>query len=430
MIKYSKFVIKNYLTEKVRTGKQYKKIYTELCGHDKCSLDDLRNLQQEKLKTMINYAYDHCEYYRESFLKANIKPEDIKTIHDLKKVPILTKNDIRNNFHKICSSDRKAFLHTEYTSGTTGKALKVIRDLYSINYENAAISRIYKWAGYEKGDRIAYIRGYDCDINYYSFLNKILYINACNLTNILEETYNLLIKYNIKFIYSVSSTAELLSSYIINFKKNPIKLKGIITSSETLTPIIREKVNKAFQCKVYDYYGNTERVAMIANCSEEKYHLILDYGAEYLRHISDNYYEIISTNLFNYSMPIINYATGDIVEIENEVCKCGRPYPVIKNIIGRKSNYLTISGKKVYSATLSNVYHGIKDNNIIQSQFIQETDGKVTLNVVLEDKNNLKSLNVILDNFKTWFDYHDLNIIICDNLVKSKSGKIEFIIKR
>lgn len=424
-----KFILNNFIKNAMRGGRLHGKILEELRSHDAFSLAQLREYQQKKLLDIIQYAYSHCRYYQTSFKKAGVLPGDIKSIDDLPKLPILTKKDVREN-HDALFSDRKGMLgHKEYTSGTTGTPLMVFRDMYSIHFENAAISRTYQWAGYRKKDRIAYIRGQDFNIDYYDMFHGILFINASTLSTRLEEAVQLLNKYHIDYIYSLSSTAEMLANHIMENKKDIIQLKGIVTSSELLSPFVREKVRQAFRCNIYDYYGNTERVSMISNCSEGEYHLMLDYGAEYLKPVDQNRFEIISTNLFNYAMPFINYATGDIIEMDGRPSLCGMHYPVVKSIIGRDSNYVLLNGLKIYSTTLTNVFSGIEDFNIIRSQFVQNHPEELILNVHLENENDLKSIQIIQKNFIKWFSYEKLEVRINGTFITGPNKKVPFIIK-
>jgi phenylacetate-CoA ligase len=430
MLKTLKFVFTNILKFFISKSKLRKEIYNELCLHDSYRLDQLRSVQQEMLIRIINHAYTHCDYYRTCFTNAGLTPMDITGINDLMKIPILTKSDVRVHFDKIVSSKKFKIVNRAYTSGTSGTPLKVVRDLHSIIYEDAAISRLFKWAGYVKGDRIAYIRGYKCDLDYYDPLSKSLYINASHLSERLEETCMLLVRYKIDYIDCVSSTAGMLSNYVISKKKQCIRLKGVITSSEMLTAQIRCKVKTAFQCDVFDYYGNTERVAMIANCRMGEYHLMLDYGAENLKHVGGSFFEVVSTNLFNYAMPLINYATGDVIDMDCQPSKCGMSYPVVKSIIGRESDYVMLGGKKIYSTTLTNIYSGVVDNNIQKSQFVQEQNGEIHLNLMLDDINNLRSVNLIKRNFLDWFHCEDLKVLINGEFIVHPNGKEPFVVNR
>lgn len=424
-----KFVLKNFLKQAIRRGRLHGRILEELRSHDGYSLAQLREYQQNKLLDIVNHAYAHCGYYQASFKKAGALPGDIKSIEDLPKLPILTKKDVRENYDALFSDKRRKLGHKEFTSGTTGTPLMVFRDLYSIQFENAAISRIYQWAGYRKKDRIAYIRGQDCDIDYFDMLHGVLFVNASTLSTRLEEAVDLLVKYHIDYIYTLSSTAEMLANHIIERKTSAIPLKGIITSSEVLSPFVREKVRQAFRCKIYDYYGNTERVAMITTCSEGEYHLMLDYGAEYLKPVEQNRFEIISTNLFNYSLPFINYATGDIIEMDGRPSLCGMHYPVVNNIIGRDSNYVILNGLRIYSTTLTNVFNGLEDFNIIRSQFVQNHPEELILNVHLENENDMRAIQLIKKNFIKWFSYEKLEVRINGDFITGPNKKVPFIVK-
>ncbi|MFW6015727.1 MAG: hypothetical protein ACOCRK_04765, partial [bacterium] len=343
---------------------------------------------------------------------------------------ILTKEDVRKNFNQLVENSVMKYYYTASTSGITGKPLKIKRDLYSIYYENANFYRILNWAGYKKGDRIAVIRGdkFKNDFYYYNKLNNRLYISSFDLSNNLRKTYDLLKDFNITYIFAYPSSINMICSYIIANDLEEIVLKGIITSSEMVTKLMRKRAKIAFKSIIYDYYGQAERVSMIQNCEEEEYHLMVDYGAENFRHIENDKYEVVSTNLFNYAMPFINYSTGDIVLLNKKKSMCSKKYPVIEKILGRKSDYVINNGNKVYSPTLTHVFYDMKDNNIIQSQFIQNNEEEITLNIIIENKNEKGTLDELRNSLQKYMGDNNITINVCSSLIIKKNGKTPFII--
>ena len=423
---------KDYLKEKLRSTGQFVKIYDDLCKHDEYDIDKLRDIQYEMLINMLTYSYENIEYYKNIFDKQGLKVSSITKLEDLSLIPILTKDIVRKEYNKICIHNKFKLHKTAYTSGTSGKPLKLIRDNYSIYYENANFYRLLKWANYKKGDRLAIIRGdkFKKSFYYFNFLNDRLYVSSFDLSYNLEKIYNLLKQYDISFIHCYPSSIEIISKYILNHNKEPLKMKAIITSSETVTNMLREDVSKAFQCKIFDYYGQAERVSAIMNCDKGEYHILTDYGAEYLKHLDGNKYEIISTNLFNFAMPLVNYATGDIVEVDVAKTLCTRGYPIIKKILGRKSEFINIKGNKIYSAALTHVFYELKDNNIIQSQFVQDENENVTLNVILQNEENTKTITSLYENLEKYIGKNHIKIVKVEKLISKSNGKTPFIINR
>src|SRR5690606_29509617 len=105
---------------------------------------------------------------------------------------------------------------------------------------------------------------------------------------------------------------------------------------ETLEPDKRVEIETVFGVRVFDWYGQAERVAAIGTCEEGNYHALTDYGLFELLPVEDGFFEIVGSGYNNKVMPLHHYRTGDRVKYSGKDCKCGRIFPVIDQIIGRK----------------------------------------------------------------------------------------------
>ena len=147
---------RGFLYNFLRQGKTFKKIFSELESTQYFDESKIRDWQNEKLNLLVHHAYENVPYYNRIFKKFGISPNDIRYVEDLRRLPILTKEDVRKNSRDLIAKNiNKFFLHKVFTSGTSGKPLKLYRDLYSINFENAIISRQRNWVGIDFNDRIA-----------------------------------------------------------------------------------------------------------------------------------------------------------------------------------------------------------------------------------------------------------------------------------
>ena len=118
------------------------------------SREDLERLQNNKLQNLIKFAYDKVPYYNRVMRKSNIKPDDIKSRKDLTKIPVLTKDIVRNNFKDLFSNNanmRDLFLVE--TSGSTGTPFKMYKDKNTKSWANAARLRGKTWCGWEVGEK-------------------------------------------------------------------------------------------------------------------------------------------------------------------------------------------------------------------------------------------------------------------------------------
>src|SRR5690606_28221227 len=117
-------------------------------------------------------------------------------------------------------------------------------------------------------------------------------------------------------------------------------------------------IEERFGCRVFDWYGQNERVAAIGTCEQGRYHLMSDYSYVELEPTPEGL-EIVGTGFNNLAMPLIRYRTGDFVQLQDvDSCSCGRAFPVVRRIIGRDDDYIKLpDGSHV--KRLSNVFKDI-----------------------------------------------------------------------
>ena len=154
-------------------------------------------------------------------------------------------------------------------------------------------------------------------------------------------------------------------------------VKAIFTSSEPLYDVHRKVIETRFKAKIFDLYGQAERVAAATECTEHKgLHVNPEYGV--LEIIKDNRDardgedgEIVGTGLNNYSMPLIRYRTGDVARFSPKPCPCGRKMPVLQFVDGRIADrIITPEGRIIPGGGIMGAFHGI--DNIKECQVIQE----------------------------------------------------------
>ena len=421
---------KGFLYNFLRQGKTFKKIFSELESTQYFDESKIRDWQNEKLNLLVHHAYENVPYYNRIFKKFGISPNDIRYVEDLRRLPILTKEDVRKNSRDLIAKNiNKFFLHKVFTSGTSGKPLKLYRDLYSINFENAIISRQRNWVGIDFNDRIAVFKDNPIVPFYikrppfwrYSVSEKRLFFSIDHLSR--KNT-----SYYVRALQDfrpVAIEGEPSSLYIISkFIKNqgiPLHLpsiKAIFTSSEMLLTKHRELIEEVFGVHIYDFYGSVERVAAIGMCEEGNYHSFPEYGiTEFLPLDGEaGKMEIIGTSLHNYAMPLLRYRTEDIVQLSRSDCKCGRKFKVIRNIEGRLADYFVCQDGRFIGGFYS-VLACIE--NIIESQIIQEDLDRMRIRFVPTKDFSKKDEKKIMDNVRKYIGSEvELILEVCWSLRK------------
>lgn len=367
------------------------------------SRQELQALKLKLLRRLTLHCYHTVPYYQKSMHDHGIKVEDIKTLDDIKKFPILTKKDVLKAGNSIYSTKYpKWFLRTAYTGGTTGTPMQIKRDLFSIGNEHAFVRRQWDWAGIGLRDKCAYLTGRlisrpdqkDGPLYAYDPIMKELILSTYHLSAYTAREYARVIEdYGVKAIVGYPSAVYLLAKTCLD-SVIEIKLKSALTSSETLTESMRDTIAKAFKCNVFDFYGGAERVCYIHTCEHGRYHLIPEYGLTELIPVDesdDSKCKVVSTGFWNMAMPLIRYDIGDIVIRSDELCPCGRLFQVVKSISGRQADVIrTPSGREFGAAILTHLLYGT--NNILESQIIQDALDHLTIEYVSTERFSNKDL--------------------------------------
>ncbi len=357
----------------------------------------LEELQIKLLKRIINNCYHKVPYYTNMMDNLGIRVEDINTLDDIKLFPILTKTDVIQAGDAIISRKYPKWLtRTAYTGGTTGTPLQIKRNLFSIGNEHAFVRRQWDWAGIGLRDKCAYLTGRliakpdqeDALLYSYDPFMRELILSTYHLTSDTAQKYARIIRdYAVKAVIGYPSAVFLLAKVSLSAGIE-VPLKAVLTSSETLTTSMRSLIAKAFNCKVFDFYGAAERVCYIHSCEEGRYHVIPEYGLTELIPSEDlgvNARRIISTGFWNMAMPLVRYDMGDTVNISDELCPCGRQFQVVESIKGREGVVIkTSSGREFGAAILTHLLYGT--NHILESQIIQETLDHITIEYVPSEK--------------------------------------------
>lgn len=437
---YGKILRRTVVPIHFRSWWTYYKQLRESC---KLPLEEIKEIQSERLRALIKHAYENVPYYHKKFREAGVKPIDIKNPEHLIKLPILTRSDVRENFNDLIAANLpKEKLVPNATGGSTGEPLQFCVTKESIAHGSAAAHRAYEWYGWEFGDRIAYLWGSPIDLSaqekirkkLFNLISRRIYLNAFNMSEEeMERFARKLIKFKPKAIIAYASAVYIFSKYVKNKGIEGIRPKVIISQAEKLFDYQRKVIEEVFECKVFDFYGSREIIAMASECIKHiGYHISAENVVlEFVRngkHVSPGEKgRILVTDLHNYAMPFIRYENGDIGVPTNETCSCGINLPLMKSIEGRITDALLIGGTIISSPSLTLVF---KNHPIKQYQLVQETENKIVIKIVKANSYSQKNTEELYKMMRKIIgDNANLDIIFVDNIPPAKSGKHKFIIQ-
>ena len=409
-------------------GKEFAKTYNELMKSQWYSKEQVDELRLRKLEAVIKHAYENVPYYRRVFDERELKPKDIQDFDDLKKLPILTKDDVRNNFKDMIAQNYMEFNPTlNHTSGSTGEPLSYYIDENLSTLIYACVQRHWRWCGIGSKDLIAVFRGTLIDefgknrSSYWRLNGNQLHFSTFEMTDeVMTEYVKELNKRKPALIRGYPSSLEILAQFIIDQNLKVFSTKAIHTSSETVLQEQRELIEKAFGAPLFDWYGHGESTVNAGECDKhEGLHLSLEFGyTEFIKTAEtenmDNIYNIVSTSLHNYSMPFIRYDTEDLALLEHERCSCGRGLPLIKKIIGRQADIIEgINGVKVSPSSFVHFwkYRVAEDlSNVSYTQIVQKEKSVIQVRLVGErgqrnEKVITEQLKLLLGDMQVKFEY-------------------------
>lgn len=377
----------------MREGRRFEGHMREVAHTQNLAASDLAAWQETRLGKQLRHAALHVPFYRDLGFAHAVA--DSSPTEALAAFPLIDKAAVREHGGRLIADNARRPLFKGSTSGTTGSPLVLWQDLNAINRENAFIWRQLEWAGLRRGDRRAWLRGdlvVPADAAGPPFwrmnhAENMLMLSSYHLAESNVPAYIAAMeRFDPIVIQAYPSSIAFLAKWLDAAGRTygGTALKGIVTSSETLNAGEEALIAKRFGCRVFDWYGQSERVAAIGTCEHGRKHVIGDYSFVEFLQAGDGLYEIVGTCFSNLAMPLVRYRTGDYVKLEEAAagCECGRHFPLVAAIQGRVDDAIKLpDGRHV--VRLGHIFKGIE--GILEAQIRQEQLDQITIMIVAAD---------------------------------------------
>lgn len=423
-------------------GKMFRQLHEFLHVSEKWSQNKLRRYQALQLRKLLSYTVKNVPFY--SNIKLTGDP-----LKDIKRFPIVTKDIIQENLSSLISKDMARYnTHLVTTGGTSGRQLRFYLDNSAYAREWAFIITLWERAGYKLGDKVASIRGVE-----FRRASKEVYWQHQPIYNALElspfhmnsKTLPLYVQrikeWRPRFIHGYPSAITILAKYILNNQVEDLpRIGAILLCSEDIYPEQRKLLEKAFEARIFSWYGQSEKVILAGECEfTHVYHISPEYGCMELLGKDESVIEepggegeLVGTGFLNYAMPFIRYRTGDYAKLSKEqVCACGRHHTLIEDVKGRWLQEMVV-GKhgSLISLTALNI-HGGELNKVYNFQFFQDKPGEVTLMLKVDKGFTKEDEKGIIMAFKRKVG-NELDIVIekVNEIELSSLGKTAFLIQK
>lgn len=367
------------------------------------SRDETVALQSSKLQKTVSEAYTKNAFYKGKMDAIGVKPEDIKSIDDINKLPMIDKEDFRTQYPlgMLCV-DSSELREMHMSSGSTGSPVVMAYNAHDLDQWADCMARCYTMAGLQAGDAIQITPSFGLfngGFGFYHGAQKAnLFIIPTGAGNTPRQI-RLLRDFKVKCLGSVVSYGIRIMEILEEHGAELPDLKVGIFGAETFSDKMREKIEKGLGIEAFDIYGMTETGGVGTTGMDCRAHNgIHVWEDQYICEIVDpitgkslpdgQHGEVVFTSLNRQSIPVIRFKTGDLTRIKSrEKCSCGRTSLRLDRITGRRDDMLIVKGvnffpKQVEQALME--IPGVYNNYQI---ILEEIDGvkDVRINVEAEE---------------------------------------------
>ena len=334
-------------------------------------VEEMKKLQSEKLVKQVKHVYENVEYYRNLMDEKGVKPDDIKGIDDLYKLPFLSKADLRDAYpYGLLAKPLEECVRIQSTSGTTGRRVVAFYTQHDVDLWEDCCARAIVAAGGTKKDVCQVAYGYGlftggAGLNGGS--HKVGCLTLPMSSGNTERQIQFMNDLNATILCCTPSYAAYFGESLKEqgYKPEDIPLKAGIFGAEPWTEEMRQNIQNTLGIKAYDIYGLTETSGpgVAFECEEQTgMHINEDH---FLAEIIDpdtgevlpegSKGELVFTALDKEAFPLLRYRTRDICVLTREKCSCGRTLIKMAKPMGRTDDMLIIRGVNVFPSQIETV---------------------------------------------------------------------------
>lgn len=332
--------------------------------------EKIRELQNERLVKQVKRVYENVEYYRKKMDEKGVKPEDIKSVEDLHKLPFLTKADLRDAYpYGLLAAPLSDCVRIQSTSGTTGKRVVAFYTQNDIDLWEDCCARAIVAAGGTKDDVVHVSYGYGLftgGAGLHGGSHKVGSLTLPMSSGNTERQLQFMEDLGSTILCCTPSYAAYLGECIAEKGiKDKIKLRAGIFGAEAWTEEMRRDIEEKLNIKAYDIYGLTEisGPGVSFECEEQMgMHINEDH---FIAEIIDpetgevlpegEVGELVFTSITKEAFPLLRYRTRDICVLSRKKCSCGRTFVKMSKPMGRSDDMLIVKGVNVFPSQIEMV---------------------------------------------------------------------------
>ncbi|HEY2253168.1 MAG TPA: phenylacetate--CoA ligase family protein [Planctomycetaceae bacterium] len=409
--------------------------------------DKLRDLQLAALQKLLAHAGASCPYYRDAWQTLGFDPQEVYSIADFQRWPVIDRETIRQNRGQMRIESARMQLMKKATGGSSGVPLEFDLNADSNDRRMGAWHRGYGWAGAAPGTRQWHLWGGGGgnpspvkrakDALYHRLYRRSM-ANSFGLSESRVPLYlEQLNRCRPHSIVAYTNPLYFFARALAERGLVPYSPRSIVVGAEKLHDFQRESIERVFRAPVFETYGSREFMLIGGECEE---HAGLHLTAENLlveildddgRPTPDGEEgNVVITDLTNYGMPFVRYANGDRAIAGNETCRCGRGLPLLKKVVGRRLDMLeTADGRQIpgeFFPHLMKEYASIR-----RFQIVQEELSTIQVRLVVNSNWSSANENSLEQQIRAVAgDCVTLDIKVVDEIPLTPAGKLQVVVRR
>lgn len=359
--------------------------------------EQIAALQWERLQRLLDHCYREVPYYRRRWRELGIAPGDIRNLDDYARLPVLTKADIREHFDELKADSWRDRLLYKATGGSTGEPMRFGFTRESNDRRTAVMWRGYEWAGSRMGRRTLFLwggavgdptRAHQLKDRLYNAVFARRVLNSFSMTEAnMAEYADAIDRYRPDIIVAYVGPLVQLAEWLLACGRKVWQPHAIIGGAEAMHGFQRDAIQQAFGAPAFNTYGCREFMLIAAECEQRhglhvnSDHLVVELRLPDGAASGSTTGDVIVTDLFNYGMPFVRYANGDMATASTQRCACGRGLPLLARVEGRILDAIRTPGGHVLPGEF--FPHMLKDVPGVQRfQLVQRRLDHLDLSIV------------------------------------------------
>jgi phenylacetate-CoA ligase len=355
----------------------------------------VQEIQWQLLSELLEHAEKNVPYYREMFRTLGIQSRDVRNMNDFSRLPILTKDIIRERQRELVREDVPFdSLHEHHSGGSTGVPLTFYRERSYVDISEAGTFRNWMQSGWQPGEMVAFFWGGNerlykmpkWQFRVRQHMRRLYQFDPFfSGPEEMDEWLRIWPSLGARIAHGYASTIARFCEHIENAGKPIAPLRGVFTTAEKLFPKQRDTISRVFGCNVYDCYGSSEVQNIAAECGHGRMHVNADFVVLETEHsspgLNDQAKPFLVTSVWNYAMPFIRYRNEDCGSLIEGECECGNGFALMELNISRVSdNFVLPNGRVVHGEFFTHLMYG--SEGISTFQFHQTATDHITIWVV------------------------------------------------